>query len=148
MTPRPMTGRTVLTMFIGGFGIIIAVNVALATNAVRTFPGLEVPNSYVASQSFDARREAQEALGWSLEARYEDGALTLDLRDGKGRPVRRPLSLLVGRPTEALDDRSFTLRSGEPLPLDLAPGRWRLDVTAEAADGTAFERHVLIRVRS
>ena len=29
--------------------------------AVSTFPGLEVDNSYVASQDFDARKAAQEA---------------------------------------------------------------------------------------
>jgi nitrogen fixation protein FixH len=46
------------------FGLIIAVNLTLAFNAIRTFPGLEVKNSYVASQSFDRDRQAQTALDW------------------------------------------------------------------------------------
>ena len=58
-----LTGWHVLAIFVGAFGVIIGVNVALAWNAVATFPGLEVDNSYIASQTFDDRREAQEALG-------------------------------------------------------------------------------------
>lgn len=46
---KELTGRHVLLMFVAGFGIIIAVNLTLAFSAVRTFPGLEVKNSYVAS---------------------------------------------------------------------------------------------------
>ena len=38
-TERPLTGWHVLAMFIGGFSIIISVNLALAFNAGRTFPG-------------------------------------------------------------------------------------------------------------
>ncbi|WP_373353375.1 FixH family protein [Pseudoroseicyclus sp. CXY001] len=143
---RPLTGPKVFAIFAGGFSIIIAVNVALATNAVRTFPGLEVPNSYVASQSFDARRAAQEALGWELTAAYEPGSLRLDLADAEGQPVTTPLALVVGRPTEQQDDNAYDVTPGEPLALDLAPGRWRLDITAEAPDGTPFERYLVIRV--
>ncbi|HBR40028.1 MAG TPA: nitrogen fixation protein FixH, partial [Sulfitobacter pontiacus] len=55
-TERPLTGWHVLAMFIGGFSIIISVNLALAFNAVRTFPGKETESSYVASQNFDTDR--------------------------------------------------------------------------------------------
>ena len=61
-----LTGWHVLAIFVGAFGVIIGVNVALAWNAVATFPGLEVDNSYIASQTFDDRREAQEAPTGSL----------------------------------------------------------------------------------
>ena len=53
------------------FGVIIGVNVVMATKAIGTFPGLEVKNSYVASQSFDKRRDAQEALGWDVGVAHE-----------------------------------------------------------------------------
>jgi nitrogen fixation protein FixH len=53
-----MTGRKVLAITVSAFGVIIAVNFLLAYKAVSTFPGLEVPNSYVASQTFDADRAA------------------------------------------------------------------------------------------
>ena len=63
-----LTGRHVLAIAVASFGVIIGVNVLLAVNAVSTFPGLEVENSYVASQTFDVERKAQEALGWFAEA--------------------------------------------------------------------------------
>ena len=54
---RKLTGWHVLAIFTAAFGVIIGVNLTLAFNAVATFPGLETGNSYVASQSFDARRD-------------------------------------------------------------------------------------------
>ena len=63
-----LTGWHVLAIFVGCFSVIVTVNLTLAYNAVATFPGLEVKNSYVASQHFDAERRAQEALGWDVRA--------------------------------------------------------------------------------
>ena len=54
---RKITGTHVLIGFVTAFGIIIAVNFTLAYNAVATFPGLEVKNTYVASQEFDEKRD-------------------------------------------------------------------------------------------
>ena len=56
-----LTGKHVLGITVGAFAVIIGVNVLLAVKAVSTFPGLEVDNSYVASQGFDKRKAAQEA---------------------------------------------------------------------------------------
>ena len=50
---RPLTGKHVLAITLVAFGVIIGVNVLMAVKAVGTFPGLEVANSYVASQDFD-----------------------------------------------------------------------------------------------
>ena len=87
------------------FGVIIAVNVFMAIKAVGTFPGLEVKNSYVASQSFQAERAAQQALGWQLETTYRDGRLALDFRDRDGLPAPvASLSATVGRTTMSGDD--------------------------------------------
>ena len=52
-TPRRLTGRTVLMIAVGAFGVILAANLTLAYNAVNTFSGLVVQNSYIASQQFD-----------------------------------------------------------------------------------------------
>ena len=38
---KPLTGKHVFAIFATGFGVIIAVNLTLAFNAVATFPGLE-----------------------------------------------------------------------------------------------------------
>lgn len=141
-----LTGRQVAAMFVGGFGIIIAVNITLATNAVRTFPGLETANSYVASQSFDARRAAQEALGWQVEATYADGTLHVAILDRTGAPAPiESVAAHIGRPTEARDDLDLDPTAGA-IPLDLAPGIWRLDLSGQAPDGTLFEKDVEFRV--
>lgn len=97
---KPLTGRHVLAITLAAFGVIIAVNVLMAVKAVRTFPGLEVANSYVASQSFDRDRAVQTALGWRVEADYdgkEPGAGD-PRRAGASRPD--PRSCGDGRTTD------------------------------------------------
>ena len=74
---REFTGWHMLGLMVGGFGIIIAVNLTLAWNAIATFPGLETRNSYVISQSFQADRAAQNALQWDVSAAIEEGTLTV-----------------------------------------------------------------------
>lgn len=70
---KPLTGRKVLMILLAAFGTILAVNMTLLYNAVKTFPGLEVKNSYVASQTFDDRDIAQRALGWHRRSNTRTG---------------------------------------------------------------------------
>ena len=65
-----ITGRQVFAVTAGAFGIIIAVNVTMAYKAISTFPGLEVQNGYIASQTFEAEKRAQEALELGRVARH------------------------------------------------------------------------------
>ena len=60
--PRKITGWHVVAVFVASFGLIISVNILMAYKAISTFPGLAVKNSYVASQQFDKKRAAQQAL--------------------------------------------------------------------------------------
>jgi nitrogen fixation protein FixH len=144
-----LTGRKVLAIALGFFGVIIAVNLTLAHQAVSTFPGIEVKNSYVASQTFEAERKAQQVLGWDLAHRYApgDGTLTLVFREtatGFPAPVAA-LDVLVGRATAAVDDTrpGFVQAGGAWVaPLTLAPGKWLLRVEATAADGTVFRQRL------
>ena len=99
-----LKGWHVLTGFVSAFAVIISVNVFMATSAVRTFPGLEVKNSYVASQEFDRRRTQQEALGWTVLADWTGGMVHLSITDADG-PVRvKDLHAVVGRATQVADD--------------------------------------------
>lgn len=148
-----LTGKHVLAITTGAFSVIIAVNFWMAWHAVSTFPGLEVANSYVASQSFDRDRQAQQALGWVLKPEYDPAAQQLRLaftdRDGLPAPLA-DLAVLIGRTTEARDDRSptFTLRDGvQVAELHLAPGKWMMHVEAHAADGTLFRQRIDLFVR-
>ncbi|MBO9474511.1 FixH family protein [Shimia sp. R10_1] len=150
MAEKKFTGWHAAMIFVGAFGVIIAVNLVLAFSAVKTFPGLEVKNSYVASQEFDVRRTAQEALGWSVSARATGGLLILTVNDETGRPVQvSNLHAVLGRATHVKDDREPNFQfDGQAYVAreELAPGNWNIRMKATALDGTAFEQRVVLIV--
>ena len=143
---RELTGRHVLAITLAGFGVIIAVNLVMAFMAVSTFPGLETPNSYVASQRFDRDRVAQAALGWTVTPEYDGRELTLMVRDPQGNPARvKSLSATIGRPTHVREDQTprFIYEHGLfRAPVTLASGIWNINVTAEAWNGTVFRQRI------
>lgn len=146
-----ITGRKVLVFTCGAFAVIMAVNFLMAWKAVSTFPGLEVRNSYVASQEFDRNRAAQEALGWQLTEDYVPGeGLFLTFRDRDGLPVEvRDLEVLVGRTTSAASDQTpqFLREAGVyTARVDLDPGKWMLHVTARSEEGTLFQQRLDLMV--
>lgn len=148
-----ITGRHVLGITVGAFTVIIGVNLTMAYQAVSTFPGLEVRNSYVAGQTFDAERAAQEALGWNLAPVYDAaaGTLTLRIADAQNLPAAvASLNVLVGRTTTTADDRwpEFVARDGAFVAdVTLPPGRWMLKVDAVAQDGTPFRQRLTMFVK-
>lgn len=143
-TARPLTGRMVLAIAAGAFVFMLVPNIVLTVTGVRTFSGLVVPDSYVASQTFDRDRAAQIALGWTVAIDHAGDVVTLKIDDADGHPVRpRELSVTVGRPTTTRDDRLLVLErtpSGYAAEAPLAPGGWRAEIRATAADGTAFHQ--------
>ena len=143
---RELKGWHVATMFCVGFGIIIAVNLTLAFNAVATFPGLEVKNSYIASQKFEAQRDAQVALGWDTAVAYTDGTLVLELTGANSLPAQvEALDLVVGRTTHVAADVAPELRFDGAVwraPMTLDHGHWLVRMSAVAPDGTVFERRI------
>ncbi|MEX5727722.1 nitrogen fixation protein FixH [Rhodovulum iodosum] len=151
MSERKLTGRHVLIITVTAFAVVIGVNLTLAFQAVSTFPGLEVDNSYVASQKFDAARNAQEALGWQVAPRYEDGVLRITFTDMAGRAVDvARLDATVGRATNVQQDQApdFSGYAGDfSAPVDLAPGYWNIRLEAEAPDGTLFRQRLELYVR-
>lgn len=144
----PMTGRKFLVIMVSAFAIIIGVNLTLAYKAVATFPGLEVKNSYVASQKFNAERAAQEALGWEVAAVSDGAEFRLSIRKD-GRPVAPViLSATLGRATHVAADQSPDLRfDGADFVAQSAldRGNWNLRLVAEAADGTIFRQRIIVQ---
>jgi nitrogen fixation protein FixH len=145
----PITGPKAFAIFSSFFVVIIAVNLVLAVQAVRTFPGLEVKNSYVASQSFEAERRAQEALGWTTAARIEDGELILTVEGPDGRPVATAeVAAVLGRATMRDEDQALAFFFNGldwRAPVAVGPGQWHLALDLKAADGTPFrQRHDLL----
>ena len=148
MAQRELKGKHVLIGFVAAFGVIITVNLFMAFSAVSTFPGLEVKNSYVASQTFDDRREAQEALGWNVRAFHENGDLNLSIRDEAGRAVQAAqLVATVGRATHVQDDVTPDFRFdgvNYTAPVPLGDGNWNIRMRALAQDGTEFQQRVVL----
>ncbi len=146
-----LTGKHVFAITASAFAVIIGVNLLLAVKAVSTFPGLEVDNSYVASQGFNDRKAAQESLGWSMTPGYDKGRMTLAFQGADGQPVAvADLQVLVGRTTEAKDDTTPVFaREGDLYAADLAlgKGKWMVKVTARSADGTLFEQRSELYVK-
>lgn len=151
MTERQITGRHVLIGFVAAFGLIITVNVFMATKAIKTFPGLEVANSYVASQEFNERKAAQEALGWTVNAIHLQGVLYLNINDDAGAPVvPKELHAVVGRATSVAEDvePAFTFDGrAHVAPIQLADGNWNIRMQAIAQDGTEFTQRVILHVK-
>lgn len=141
---RPLTGRKVLAISAGCFGVVLAANLTLTYFAIHTFSGLVVDNSYVSSQTFDRDRAAQEALGWTLRVAQEDDVMHLEITDASGRAVHPPtIRVVVGRPTMARSDRELELRAtpgGYVAAAPLDPGNWLVMLDAVAEDGTAYHR--------
>lgn len=142
-------GWHVFIWFGVAFGVIIAVNLTLAFQAVRTFPGLEVRNSYVASQSFDRDRAAQLALGWDVSAQLEDHTLSLVILEN-GTPIAPMIEdATFGRATNVAFDEipAFTF-DGQALRAQVIAGQgnWNLRLKIRAADGTLFQQRVIVQV--
>ena len=147
----PFTGRKVFAVFAGAFGVIIGVNLLMAYLAIGTFPGMDVKNSYVASQTFDDDRDAQLALGWAVKVSYQDGELRVDVAGDAGQSADvAKLNAIVGRPTHVRDDQTpkFQQHGGVfTAPITLAPGKWNLRLKATALDGTAFKQRLDFEVK-
>ena len=143
---RQINGYHVLFVFVTAFSIIIAVNLTLAYNAVRTFPGLEVKNSYVASQKFDAERAAQLALGWTPHAEVTDGVLRLT-----GLPSEAFIEKAIfGRATSTAADQTPAFvwtGTGYEAPVETSGGNYNLRLEARAADGTVFKQRLIVEMK-
>jgi nitrogen fixation protein FixH len=138
--PRTFTGRHMLAAMVAFFGVIVAVNVTMAIFAMKSWTGLVVKNSYVASQEFNDRAEAgraQAALGWDVELTYSDGELRYRLVRENGAAVALTgLEVVLGRPAYEAEDTTIALTpisdGGFGGNVKLGDGQWIVRVSAEA----------------
>jgi len=133
---RRLTGRHVLAIAVGAFGLVIAANLAMLFAATGTFPGLVVENSYVASQQWNERVAARQALGWTGTIAHDGTWFEVRLTDAEGVPVAGPaLAVTVGRPTTEAEDIRFELAAADGVyrsRLPLAGGLWRVEVATRS----------------
>ena len=136
---RRITGWHAAAALIAFFGVVIAVNVTMATFATRTFGGVVVENSYVASQKYNdwlAKAERQKQLGWTIEPKIDSNRHVLVGFDGSGAEVtgfaRHPLGREADIPlTFAAGHGGF--QSNERLPA----GRWSVHLLVKRGSDEA-----------
>jgi nitrogen fixation protein FixH len=144
MNSGTFTGRHMAMILVAFFGVVIAVNFTMATFASRTFGGLVVENSYVASQKFNSwlrKARAEKALDWTVDLKR--GARDrLEARlsaEGRGLSDAR-LEALVRHPLGMAPERTLHFQSlgdGRYESVETLPtGRWILHVEVHAGSRT------------
>ncbi|KQX23277.1 MULTISPECIES: FixH family protein [unclassified Sphingomonas] len=128
---RPFTGFHMLGLTVAFFGVVVGVNVTMATLAIRTFGGTVVDNSYVASQKFNRwldEAHTQAALDWQVTAVRERGHAVVGLSGVEGARVEATAIHPLGRlPAMRLHFRHRS--AGQFRSIDVLPeGRWRLEI--------------------
>ena len=134
--------------------MLVAEHRAGGRSPSRTFSGLVVPNSYVASQTLRPRpRRAARARLDASRSRTRTACCASTSTDA-ARPRRCGPPALDGdgrpaddRPATTGCWRSSRRRPATPPRADLRPGGWRVEIVATAADGTAFRQSRDLRVR-
>jgi len=150
-TESRRTGRTVLFLFLGAFGVIFSVNMGLLYFALGTWPGLETKNAYSAALGFDKRRTAQEALNWVATSDYQDGDIVISVLDGSSKAVPlKSLKVIVGRATRDNRDREVVMDSFADVhrgATDLSAGNWQVRIHATDLFGNEFRQIQSLIVR-
>jgi nitrogen fixation protein FixH len=145
MNSRPtraseFTGKHMLLIMLAFFGVIIAVNLTMATFASTSWTGFVVKNSYVASQQFNEKAEwgrAQAALGWAGTLVVDGSAIRYRLVDRAGEPILlSSVNAIFRRPTSDSEDHTFVLEAGSEgwhsADSVLRDGVWIVEIDAEA----------------
>ncbi|WP_298667950.1 FixH family protein [uncultured Sphingomonas sp.] len=148
---RRFTGWHMAAILVAFFGVVIAVNVTMATFAATTFGGVVVENSYVASQHYDrwlAEARAQDKAGWRAVPAAAAGRLAIALTRRGDAVADAALTATARHPLGRAPDQKLTLRwdaaaarylADQPLP----PGRWLIEIIgARGAERLRFEDEV------
>ncbi len=148
---KPFTGRHMLMITVSFFAVVIGANLTMAISSARTWTGLVVANSYVASQGFQDVQDTikrQLAAGWSLDISYADGLVAFTAIDGAGAQLQlQDVSAFLRRPVGGHDDVTLpmTLKDGRYVAaIELAAGVWDITVTTGATElgSIAYEHRV------
>jgi nitrogen fixation protein FixH len=149
---RPLTGRNVLFMLLGFFGVVFGVNLLMMKLAIDTLPGTEVDSAYSASLAYEkdiAAARDQNARNWKVDAHIQRGAdggatLQVEARDDRGTPMSGlKFQGRLERPTDRRADQPVVLaemgigiyRGSAPL---IAAGQWDLVLEGIAAGRRMF----------
>lgn len=142
---KRLTGFHVLFYLLGFFGLMFAVNGIFLYSAITSFPGEDIPKSYVQGLNYNetlAQRAAQAELGWQGAVGIEYGELVFVLEDAEGHPVsgyeaeavlRRAATTTADLQLQ-LNPRSVGTYAAETGALD--KGRWSVTINLRKAGET------------
>jgi nitrogen fixation protein FixH len=145
---RRLTGRAVLAMLVGFFGLIFGVNGLMVYLAIGTFPGAVTGSSYKASQEYNkeiAAAAEQVKRGWIMteHATLANGTahVTVDGRDASGQPLGDiAFSARLEHPVKQGEDRKGEMKAVvgtagrfEADIADVEPGQWELVIEGTRA---------------
>jgi nitrogen fixation protein FixH len=137
------------------FGTIISVNVYMAYQAVHSWSGLVVENTYVASQQFNGKVEEAKRLtasGVSGTLTVSGGVVRYRMVDAAGMPVDADeLTVRFKRPVGDHQDFDMLLaRVGEGVHEargEVLPGHWIVEITALKSGQRVLHHSQRIAVR-
>ncbi len=135
-------------LFVGGLGLVIAVNTVLITFAYRSPPGVIVEHPYETGLHYNqaiAANQREAAIGWHVSVGMTDSRLRVEARDSGGLPLdRATVTASFVRPIEGNVVPPVLLSESGPgqfgamvsLPLH---GQWEVTVTVERDGQTVDE---------
>lgn len=158
--PFAVTGWHVLAVFLGLFGVMLAVNILFVVLALKTFSG-ETDHAYINGLKFNetlAAKAQQAQMGWtmslSLQRPAGGGAIfEARLNDKDGAPLTgAAMQGSLGRTTATHEDRSLRFEETAPgiyraVIADLRPGRWRFAAQATMPGAAKFETETTLSLR-
>ena len=135
------TGWHMTAILVAFFGVVVAVNMTMATLAADTFGGTVVDNSYVASQRFNgwiAKGRAEARLGWRQTLSLTpDRHVRLQLAGADGQPMRDArVDAAAHHPLGRVPPIPLIFRQRAPGAYEasrsLPAGRWRIELTTRS----------------
>ena len=141
------TGKHMVFTMVLFFGVIITVNFFMAWQATRSWSGLVVPNTYVASQQFNAKVAAQRAIaasGVTGKLSVEGDIVSFTISHPEKGPVDvEKVTVNFLRPVGTEQDFSIELTRSAPgvysAKHEVRSGQWIAEV--KATDGDTLVIH-------
>lgn len=133
------TGWHMTAILVAFFGIVMAVNFAMAHMAVGSFGGTVVDNSYVASQNYNrwlAQGDRQEKLGWTVKVTLNQDRMVLVRVERGGQPLEG---------LAAIGDALHPLGRAEDIALQFKPGADGQLISTTALPSGRWDAHISVR---
>lgn len=139
----------------GAIGLVVAVNAAMITTAVLSFPGKLGRNGFDLSNQYNtvlAAAEREAALGWQVQILWHAGRPMVELRESNGTPLEAALvggtlSRPLGPNEAPINLRFEPLGGGTHLAAASppGPGQWQLALTVErGAERMRLTRRIVV----